>query len=534
MEVIGILNPPSTEEEAYAQTNERVKTLEDNAVMLNGFFDDTLGWWQQAKGEDKREDSVIVHGREIVQNTGNIEVSPAACTQTIITYYADDGEKFTRVAGDYHEVIVQGAADVDGDSSTPNFTAAAATCYNKAKGNVGVTAVTGRVCDVHYTNAELADYNGHANKSCGGFFYAERHADYEQGGYSIGMETYTLNYPDGDSLDDSKGYPGNPDAFDYIGWQCGYHCVGGGKRPISAGILINGLSASGNGMYNGIVIGASAMRINDGNSPDTVGVNMASWTPAKHGFYGTKCGYAPRFAKVNGLSLTESEGVKFLNPDGNMPVAISAVEEYTDNGNTVKGVPYLDFKIGTASVFYDVTGKPVERPNDTTRARVGYDSNTSSMNLSSDGSIKFRTGRNYSDNTVQTVDYTMSGSGLVPSSAVNLGSSANKWDNIYANADVITTSDMNMKEDIQDIDERLLKAWSKVNYKVFRFKNGKRRHVGVIAQEIQSAFESEGLNAKDFGLFCEDKDENGNIVLGVRYSECLALECALLRKKIGA
>lgn len=29
-------------------------------------------------------------------------------------------------------------------------------------------------------------------------------------------------------------------------------------------------------------------------------------------------------------------------------------------------------------------------------------------------------------------------------------------------------------------------------------------------------------------------DEKGNKILGVRYSECLALECAYLRSKLGA
>ena len=121
-----------------------------------------------------------------------------------------------------------------------------------------------------------------------------------------------------------------------------------------------------------------------------------------------------------------------------------------------------------------------------------------------------------------------------PSAPANLGTADSKWDNIYANADVITTSDRNAKRDISEIDGRVLRAWAKVNYKAFKFKSGDRIHVGVIAQDIDEAFKSEGLDARDFGLFCEDTDENGNVILGVRYSECLALECAYLRSKIGA
>ena len=105
---------------------------------------------------------------------------------------------------------------------------------------------------------------------------------------------------------------------------------------------------------------------------------------------------------------------------------------------------------------------------------------------------------------------------------------------MQAQTGTISTSDRNAKTDISDIDEKILRAWGKVNYKVFKFKNGNRKHIGVIAQDIDEAFKSEGLNARDFGLFCEDTDENGNTILGVRYAECLALECAYLRSKIGA
>lgn len=115
---------------------------------------------------------------------------------------------------------------------------------------------------------------------------------------------------------------------------------------------------------------------------------------------------------------------------------------------------------------------------------------------------------------------------------MSLGHANYRWKDIYVTSGAISTSDRNQKEEIEDIDERLFKAWSKVNYKVFKFKNGKRKHFGLIAQEVDQAFQSEGLNARDYGLFCEDKDENGNIILGLRYSECLALECAYLRHKI--
>ena len=532
-----------TARELLSETQSQVQDLQDNAVVLNGFFDDTLGWWQQAKGEEKREDSVIVHGREITQNTGNREVSPFMVTQTKVNYSSDTGELFTRITDTYHELIGEGEITAERDSSTPNFTVTGATAYNKFKGNVGVCASTYRVYDVGYTDEELGGRG--ASKSCAGGFMAYRHSAYRQGknggSYSIGGEFYMINEP---TYPDETDFYRNDPHFRYKTWTAAIHIGAGGTAPVTAGILINGFNASAyprytSGTYNGIVIGASSMKINGANSTETVGVNMGSWT--KSGFYGytaVNIGYAPRAFKSRGSALFEAPSMKFLNPDSDMPLAVSA-----------RNTPYIDFKTGTVNDYYE-NSLPKERPTDTTRARIGYVSSGDTLNLSCTGDIKFTANRQFTtvsdtsvegesgtvqgNDTANTVDYIMTGTDFSPSSAVNLGTALKKWDNIYANADVITTSDRNFKTDIQDIDERILKAWGKVNYKVFKFKNGTRKHIGLIAQDIDEAFKSEGLNARDFGLFCEDTDENGNVTLGVRYSECLALECAYLRYKIGA
>ena len=119
-----------------------------------------------------------------------------------------------------------------------------------------------------------------------------------------------------------------------------------------------------------------------------------------------------------------------------------------------------------------------------------------------------------------------------------------------------------------------MRAWSKVNFKVFQFKDAvekkggdARIHVGVVAQEVKAAFESEGLDASRYGLFCHDAwedeyedvtvvdqpevtDEDGNITTpevthvekrqvtaagdryGIRYEEALALEAAYQRWRL--
>jgi hypothetical protein len=84
----------------------------------------------------------------------------------------------------------------------------------------------------------------------------------------------------------------------------------------------------------------------------------------------------------------------------------------------------------------------------------------------------------------------------------------------------------------------LLRAF-KFNDAVAKKGNKARIHFGVMAQEVAKAFESEGLDANDYSLFCYDEwkassevlDEEGNVVsvgnpagnmYGIRYEELLA------------
>jgi hypothetical protein len=480
-----------------------------------------------------------------------------------------------------------------------------ATCHNKFRGNVGMAAVIGRIEDVAYTDEELGisanDTKGEtglgSSKSCAGGFMVTRRSNYSQGrhsaSYSIGLETYTLNAAEEDGILGTEGYASNDDFHRHRTWINGYHCVGGGRRPATDGILINGftvtvpIDANGkttsdsnavkrvtmhNGFLNGITIGGSSMAVRhivkvtnangdvlsgyttDGNSTETVGINTSSWSKSEgknYGFYLLKHGYSGRILHSRGSALFEAPSFKFLNPNGDMPVVISA-GNIIENGEIVRGyTPYLLFKTGADSS---------ERPADVSRAKIGYNTANQYLNTVSDGDIRFVVNGTFSSTANPSQDsdqdptipintetdaiiYKFQGSSFISSVTAsteetplyaNLGSASYKWGNIYANNGIINTSDRNAKRDILDIDERILRAWAKVNYKAFKFKSGDRKHIGVIAQDIDKAFADEGLNARDYGLFCEDVDENGNKILGVRYNECLALECAYLRYKIGA
>lgn len=151
-----------------------------------------------------------------------------------------------------------------------------------------------------------------------------------------------------------------------------------------------------------------------------------------------------------------------------------------------------------------------------------------------------------------------------------LGSSSFRYSTIFASTGSINTSDVREKKTIVDPDESLMRAWGKVNFRVFKFKDAvekkgtdARLHVGVIAQQVIEAFASEGLDATRYGLLCYDKwedeyedievvdtpelvTEDGTVTpakthiehrlvtpagdrYGIRYEEALALEAAYLR-----
>lgn len=141
-------------------------------------------------------------------------------------------------------------------------------------------------------------------------------------------------------------------------------------------------------------------------------------------------------------------------------------------------------------------------------------------------------------------------------STYSLGGAARRWTVVYSDTPAINTSDEREKEQIQDIDAAVLRAWGNVNYQQFKFKDavskkgsGARWHIGLIAQRVKEAFEAEGIDPFAYGILCydeweeqEEKIEEGVGVVqqfqaagnryGIRYEEALALECAYLRSRL--
>jgi hypothetical protein len=126
--------------------------------------------------------------------------------------------------------------------------------------------------------------------------------------------------------------------------------------------------------------------------------------------------------------------------------------------------------------------------------------------------------------------------------AIDLGKSNSRWRDIYATNGTIQTSDRNEKQDIEELSEaeRRVAVAAKGLLRKFRWISSveekgddARIHFGIIAQDLQAAFEAEGLDAGRYAMFIHSTwtdEETGEerSRMGVRYSELLAFIIAAL------
>ena len=126
--------------------------------------------------------------------------------------------------------------------------------------------------------------------------------------------------------------------------------------------------------------------------------------------------------------------------------------------------------------------------------------------------------------------------------SVDLGSISKRFDDIYATNGTIQTSDRNEKQDIAELSEaeQRVAVAAKSLMRKFRWKDAvaekgddARIHFGIIAQDLQAAFEAEGLDAGRYAMFIHSAwtdEETGEerSRMGVRYSELLAFIIAAI------
>ena len=119
-------------------------------------------------------------------------------------------------------------------------------------------------------------------------------------------------------------------------------------------------------------------------------------------------------------------------------------------------------------------------------------------------------------------------------------------------------SDQRLKQQITEIDDKLLDAWEDVNLVQFKYNDAvdqkgdnARLHTGYVVQQINKACNEHGVDISEYGLYCHevyqeetreveqaDGTKKTEVVrpasehYSLRYTEALIVECAYLRKCI--
>ncbi|MBS1034979.1 tail fiber domain-containing protein [Gluconobacter cerinus] len=98
--------------------------------------------------------------------------------------------------------------------------------------------------------------------------------------------------------------------------------------------------------------------------------------------------------------------------------------------------------------------------------------------------------------------------------SASLGISGNAWSGLVTQTSPQVVSDINDKTIIgtlgdsayADVTTKLRAVWADISGVVFTLNAGQsnRQHIGVIAQTVQAAFQKQGLDAAEFGVWCSD------------------------------
>ena len=222
-----------------------------------------------------------------------------------------------------------------------------------------------------------------------------------------------------------------------------------------------------------------------------------------------------------------------IDSSGNLLVGV------TTNSSSVAGVTAGNSGLITACRSSNYSGIFNRLSTDGDIVQFRKDGSTvGSINSVSGDSIAIGTGDTglrFSDTIKKIHPYDIN-SGTNSDNVLDLGDSNKRFDDIYATNGTIQTSDRNEKQDIAELSEaeQRVAVAAKGLLRKFRWKDSvaekgdeARIHFGIIAQDLQAAFEAEGLDAGDYAMFISttwtDEETNEEKTrMGVRYSELLA------------
>ncbi len=227
------------------------------------------------------------------------------------------------------------------------------------------------------------------------------------------------------------------------------------------------------------------------------------------------------------------ENVTSISATGNIQsseITTGAIEASYDKTNTSTPIITVDSLGNDLGQFIALQLDGTTKGNIGVSGSLGNDIYIASGTTSSAGF-----GLRFIDYTVTNAALPCRGDGSTVDNLMDLGNSGSRFDDIYATNGTINTSDRNEKQDIQALTEAEQRVATACKGLIRRFRwqdavekkgDDARYHFGVIAQDLQDAFEAEGLDAGDYGMFISstwtDDDGNEQTRLGVRYNELLA------------
>ena len=138
---------------------------------------------------------------------------------------------------------------------------------------------------------------------------------------------------------------------------------------------------------------------------------------------------------------------------------------------------------------------------------------------------------------------------------LRLGSPSYRWGQVYSSSSSISTSDRNMKKDIEPLSEKHIQFFTMLQPVSFQFKDGTsgRTHIGFISQDVEMAMEACELTSLDFAGFCKDQKMktvvktveteegvkeieeivpvDGEYIYSLRYEEFIALNTYVIQRQ---